>query len=221
MVRNPPTLSLVVDSGAQYITTRADAYIRGAQYNTNNYGHVTSLALKGSGGAEYNRKAYLGYELPDMAGKDVAQAGFWIEVSSTQNPPPTVPLNVWGLKETSSADNWVEGNGGVDNDPVGEITWDNAPGIVSGSSVQMDSDEVVFLGELPITNVVANDILWFESEAMRSFVADDEDGLVTIILESVEDRTIDLKSKENTSAVIPPTMRLVLTPARGTLILVQ
>ncbi|MDA3923598.1 MAG: DNRLRE domain-containing protein [Kiritimatiellae bacterium] len=220
----PPTLNLSINPGKFIIPARADAYIRGDQYYTNNYGHVTALALKGSTSTEYNRKAYLGFEVPDREeGDAVLQAGLRVELNSRQdnsNGEATAPLNVWGLKESPSGDSWVEGDGGANLDMTGPITWNNAPGI-DASSIDMDSDEVVLLGTLPIADKSSGDILTLESAAMREFIAADTNGLVTIILQSVEDRSSDIKSKENSGASIQPTLDLLFGPSLGTMIMVQ
>lgn len=88
-------------------------------------------------------------------------------------------FEVYGLTN-GSGESWVEGNGGTDNNPAGEITWNNAP------------TTMTLLGSFTGSGTGYKT---FTSTTLTNFVKADTDNQVTIIvkttgttIQSLEDR---------------------------------
>lgn len=96
-------------------------------------------------------------------------------------------ISVYGLKDGTAGEVWVEGDGGTDNDPAGEITWSNAPGNDTSSGTGF-TDNAVFLVTFTPTEG-ASGYFDFTSEALRDFIAADTNGSVTIMLSHTSGNT--------------------------------
>jgi hypothetical protein len=113
-------------------------------------------------------------------------------------------LIVYGLNE--SVDTWIEGNGGTDNSPVGELTYNNAPGIAQDSTY---GDNDVDLGEVTelvsdaegfqLTGDEGQEITVSDADFL-TFLNADTDGLVTFIVARTDDNNgiDDIATKETT-----------------------
>ncbi len=113
-------------------------------------------------------------------------------------------LIVYGLNE--SVDTWIEGDGGTDNNPVGELTYDNAPGIAQDSDFgdnDIDLTEVsVLVSDAEGFQLTGNegDEITVSDADFLTFLNADTDGLVTFIIARTDDDggIDDIATKETT-----------------------
>lgn len=87
----------------------ADAFVRGGQYQDTNYGSTTYMPLKNVA-PDYDRKAYLKWDLGGLSTNQVAQAVLRIAIVNITNNDSQVAIE-------GTADNWLESS----------LTWRNAP----------------------------------------------------------------------------------------------
>jgi len=208
------------------LPTDADAYIKDNAATTN-YGNSSQLQIKHSDNSSNNRKAYIRFDLSDP-GIDLATdlADATLSLNFVDSGAGSTPgdkewtFELFGLKNGHAKEGWVEGNGGTDNDPTGEITWSNAPanaawnGLVTGevTSLGTFSVEGKGLGEIDIA-----------SAALTQFLKDDTDGQVTFILRrttqgsSSDNYVHAISSKESASG--GPVLALTPVPEPSTLAL--
>jgi hypothetical protein len=149
----------------------ADAYIRGSTYSSVNYGNATRLIVKNDTRDVYDCESYLRFDLtqnpgvvqsatlqlvPAYLGRDAARTNYRVRLLSD------------GL------DGWVEGNGGKDNLPVGEIAWARRP-VASGAEATFSGSQLVRgrTFSLNVTHLVnqamnANRVLSFQIDAVSA-----------------------------------------------------
>ena len=116
-------------------------------------------------------------------------------------------FQIYGLDD--GLDNWIEGDGGTDDNPTGELTFSNAPGIDQSAGYPpnpvtnvIDTNEASSIGTWSGFTGDEGDELTFTSSDLTTFLNEDSDGLVTLIL--LRDHTTstggfdDFTSKEAT-----------------------
>ena len=117
-------------------------------------------------------------------------------------------FQIYGLND--GLDNWIEGDGGTDDNPTGELTFSNAPGIDQSAGYPpnpatnvIDTTETSLIDSWSGFTGDEGDELTFTSSDLTTFLNDDNDGLVTLILlrDFTEDTGAfdDFASKEATS----------------------
>ncbi len=111
-------------------------------------------------------------------------------------------VNVYGLTD-GAADGWIEGNGGTDNNPAGELTYANAPGIATDSIFgdnDVDTGVAPLLGSFQLTGNQGQSVN-FSSPQLTNFLNSDTNGLATFILarDVVAGDLEDIASKETTT----------------------
>jgi hypothetical protein len=194
-----PTLKMEIDIEGQYISTIADASINGGSYADTNFGDATFLMTKGSGDPQYNRKSYVQFDVPVLPGWHVDESKLILEIYSAEISS-AVTLEVWGLKDSISGNDWSEST----------LTWNNAPATVA-ASVDLDSSKVVSLGQILIDTPAVGSVISLESDALSRFLEDDSDGEVTVIITNTEDNQLYLYSRQMAESKTAPTLRLVVT----------
>ena len=112
-------------------------------------------------------------------------------------------IGVWGLSE--GVDNWIEGNGGTDNSPAGELTYLNAPGVIQDSvplsGNDLDPAETTHLGSFHPAGD-EGDVVTFSSSALLDFLNADTDGKVTLILSGADDaKGLDMFATKETTTL--------------------
>lgn len=119
---NPPRL--VVNGGANVLPLLADTYVS-ASAPTANYGNATSLVIRANGG--YDTWSYLKFDLSGVATISDAQLELYRNASANTS---TLDVAVHAGASTS----WIEGNGGTDNLPAGEMVYNNRAYTITDSS---------------------------------------------------------------------------------------
>lgn len=125
-------------------------------------------------------------------------------LTNWENPDSGTDLIVYGLNE--AVDSWIEGDGGTDNSPAGELTYANAPGIAQDSDY---GDNDVDLTEVSVLVTDAEGFQLTGGKGDESTVSDtdfltflnaDTDGLVTFIIARTDDNGAidDIATKETT-----------------------
>lgn len=103
------------NSGSANLVPIADAFVRDGSFATTNAGTDTSLLVKLDGGG-YTRWSYLKFDISGVSG--TVSSGK-LRLTLTSSPTSATPVALYGCTDTS----WIEGNGGTDNNPTGELTW--------------------------------------------------------------------------------------------------
>lgn len=113
-------------------------------------------------------------------------------------------LTVSGLDE--SVDAWIEGNGGTDNSPAGELDYDNAPGILQDSDPLDGSDiDAALLTDLGTIDPTGDegDVLTLSNADLLAFLNADTDGLVTFVIHgpNTSEKGVDALATKETTAL--------------------
>lgn len=115
---------LVLD-GTTTLTPIADTFDNSAA-TTTNYGNSTSLSL-GYAYSSANRRIYLRFDLSSVT--SITSATLNMHRRSATNTL-WFTVGVYACTNTT----WIEGNGGTDNLPVGELTWANKPATLASNT---------------------------------------------------------------------------------------
>ena len=203
--------------------TGADSYVQG-NTSTANFGNSTALLTQFALTRDFSRKTYLRFDLSTLPtgvdGVDVQSLKRTID-NITPGEDPLKQVYVYGLNDGHAGESWVEGDGGTDNSPAGEITWDNAPGndTVSGSAVLSAETALLYT---TLFNSTETELV-VPGENLLSFIAADTDNLVTFIITyerlSIHGGgAIKFASKEH-QTLEAPLLFFIPEPAAGSLLL--
>ncbi len=189
-VLNPPTLTgQAVAPNLLSITTNdgngADSYVRLGTATTN-FGNAANVTVKNNGSGTTTRKGYLRFDLSSLS-QLATNVSLNLDVATNNqggsNPNPVEQVvNVYGLNDAEAGQNWVEGNGGTDNDPVGEINWNNAPANDTADN-DIDTTKATLLGSFTVEALSPPQSIEFTSLDLVNFINADTDNLATIILQ--------------------------------------
>jgi hypothetical protein len=170
-------LELPISGGA----AGADTFVRHGTYGDDNYGSNGSLLVK-DGSTNYHRKAYFRFDTLGIDNAAVQDAELQLSVS-TNNGVGDWTVNVFGLNDGDAGEGWIEGNGGSDDNPPGEITWNNAPANNTGSGNGVIGSRTTDLGDMPVAQSAgAGTRVGYGSAALAQFLRDDTDNQATLIL---------------------------------------
>lgn len=169
----------------------ADAYVQNGTLTSTNFGTSSVLQVKNSAQVDFDRKAWIRFEAPVGGTFANAVSGqLALTIDTTGNPGTDAntswTFQIFGLAEGAAGQSWVEGNGGADNIPVGEITWANAPGndITNGSDVNLlDMFSGAPLATFTITGRGVNGTqILLDEPGIANFLRADTDGKLTFVL---------------------------------------
>lgn len=109
-------------NGTTTLTATADSHVAAATATAaTNYGANTTLAVSNANNSAPNKRwIYLKFDLSSVG--TITTAELKLDRLSAANTTSYV-VGVYA----STVTNWVEGNGGADNVPAGELTWNNRP----------------------------------------------------------------------------------------------
>lgn len=133
--------------------TGADASITESSA-AGNYGTTTALEIRNQT-STYQQVPYLRFDLSaiDKANAQRVRLQLYDYRFDGSGPLRGNKYGLWALNN-EALDNWSEGNGGSDNNPPGEITWNTAPGHWPDGKAFDDADfnaDATFLGEFTYT----------------------------------------------------------------------
>lgn len=199
----------------------ADTFVEGVPSNEN-YGTRGNIVLKNpSGPTQFARKGYIRFDLSSMAGRAALDATLSLTVENNNLVSGNFTVDVFALND-GAGDFWIEGNGGTDNSPTGEINWDNAPGNDVTSGINLDGAEVTSLGSFNVENSGTDgvgSILTFSLASLTAAINADNNEALTLILRRSgtndgNSPNLAFASKENTSNLnhAPPTLDITLAP---------
>lgn len=180
----------------------ADAHVRGgSSYLNTNYGTGPTLNVRNHATATSDYESFLRFDLATVSGT-IQNATLKLTPSSHGNDIKTYGFRVRLLQD--SDDNWVEGNGGTNNNPVNEIRWGNKP---TGTGLSLNVVPTTIANNqaysIDVTSMLAQSI---HANKLASFHLD-------VTGESTS-RYVYFHSKEATNAAYRPV--LVITTADGT-----
>jgi hypothetical protein len=196
----------------------ADSFIRRGNATTN-YGASGAVEVKyGATNDSTNRKGYLKFDLTSLnnaASDNVSAASLKLVVSSFSDsdgtPKTAATFTLFGLVDGTTGEDFVEGDGGTDNNPAGEIRWDNAPGNVTSSDTGVTN--VFEIGDFTISNTLGS-VATVNASSLVTFLNSDTNNVATFILvRKTQDQglTTSFASKENTTYAAP-TLEITLVP---------
>ncbi|MBI1367543.1 MAG: PEP-CTERM sorting domain-containing protein [Planctomycetes bacterium] len=217
-ISTPKSVTTAVGNGADtYVEFRTDA----ASSAITNFGNATTALVKAgvdiSPAREIYRKSYLRFDTSAFGHAPVFSAS--LDLQTNGNNSTGVSFTVYGLNNGATGDaapgsgGWIEGNGGTDNSPAGEITWNNAPANSTANNVDLAS--ATLLGTF--TGGVNDEQLRFTSEALVNFLNADTNNLVTFIIVQTTaggfgaTNFLQFDTKEQSGGVAPK-LSLVLIP---------
>lgn len=195
----------------------ADAFVRFGT-PTQNYGNTADIVVKDAPPSQNpsstTRKAWVRFDLSRLGAARAAGASLDLTVRTNNGGgSSTTPANftvcVFGLADGDAGENWVEGNGAADNQPAGEIVWNNGPANDTTSATGMLANASL-LGTFNVTdNDAPGSTVTFSGPALASFINDDSDGIATLVLTRISTNggnNLVFESKE--SGRTPPTLRI-------------
>lgn len=172
----------------------ADARIRRGA-STQNFGQETFLSAHNGAGTSRWEKSLFRFDLGSLNPVSISDVTLTLTYIGNagggslgaNNASMTFNFAVYGLLNSHSGNTWVEGNGGTDNIPVGEINWNTAPGHNTGSGSGVLSAATYNSGAALATfSIVGAGTVGTQfnlnSTALTSFLQSDTDGLATFIL---------------------------------------
>ncbi|MBN2217364.1 MAG: FecR domain-containing protein [Pirellulales bacterium] len=215
-------------------TTRghgADAYVH--SLNSNNYGGHPALGVKATYKDTTRRKAWIRFDVADPSAKpsQLCCASLQLTVAEPQQTHKTLDPNmiwdftVWGLKDVrhgSTADGqpgeggWIEGTGSTSHgQPIdGALSWTNASGNQLADD-GLDPQRFVFLGRFQIMGPgMEGQTIQLSTSALRDFIADDSNGLVTLVVlratpqPAERESTIHWFASKEHDRLTPPQLKL-------------
>jgi hypothetical protein len=173
------------------------------------------------------RKAYIRFDLSKI--EDVkAIKGATLYLAPVPNTSAGVSIfNVFGLND-GEGEEWVEGNGGEDNEPANELTASNAPAWIKSSGGKYDPDKktgggvdskkATFLGTFGFDNAgyeltKKGQPQPFSSQELADFIAKDTNKSITLIItKAVVDQQAIANFATKEAGKNPPTLKLSTEP---------
>ncbi|MFA5204239.1 MAG: DNRLRE domain-containing protein [Lentisphaeria bacterium] len=188
--------------------TGADVYVfnengdkKGENFNGADNGYLSVVTYN----SNWSRKTYLRFDTAGLTGT-VQTASLRLDFV---NVGSATTLNVYGLNDSASGQNWGES----------AITWNNAPGNDTSSSTGMDAGSTTLLGSFAVNgNGFAN----LSAASLATFLNADTDHLVTFILVPTAGVNVQAYSKDvtvATSAMYPTLSGTVPEPASALILL--
>jgi hypothetical protein len=168
----------------------ADTYVQATDAtspNEINFGVGSATVIKNPSTANrFSRKSYLRFDLTGQTIGMISEATLSLTVQTNNLASGSFTVSVYGLKD-GVGENWIEGNGGTDNNPAGEIVWSNAPANAVGSGINFTSDAAL-LGTLTVasTATTGTRVTFASNPDLLSFLNADTDNQVTFMLARAE-----------------------------------
>jgi hypothetical protein len=176
------------------ITPEADTYVRSNDDVSNpagdqarrNYGASGTLAVR-SGLLNRARtfKTYLRFDLSsiDLNDPGVSTDGAVLSLDTfgfQSSGGNSTTIKVYGINDEQAQD-WIEGNDGTDDNPAGELTWNNSGTYQNDTASQTGLlSNTTLLGSFTVSTALED--ISFSSPAMTAFIDEDTDDIVTFIL---------------------------------------
>jgi chitinase len=133
------------------VSAIADAYVRGGTNAARNYGNATVLTVRNDARDSNDYESYLRFDLTGVSGA-IESAVLKMTPKSVGSGAAAGTLRARLLADSS--DGWVEGNGGTDNNPVGEICWNNRPVGVGAQATLTDTYSANVAKSINVTSLV-------------------------------------------------------------------
>lgn len=193
-----PRLLLSASPLASVISTTlaasADAYVRGGVYAAYNFGNANVISAEDHTNGTYDYQSYLRFDLSRVVGQ--------VESAILKLTPIRLGSGVSSMTlrlrlAPDAGDGWIEGNGGRDNKPTGELTWNNQPG-ASGAEITISGAQLVRGRPISI------DVTSLLTQASNV------NGIATILIDTVSPasslRYVDFASREYLIGSYRPTL---------------
>ena len=190
------SLELRVVLASTTLSAVADAHVRGGSYANRNYGNITTLNVREDSSAASDYQSYLRFDLTSIT-QPIQSAILKLVPQARGSGIMSSEVRIRLLSD--GHDNWIEGNGGTDNNPTNEITWNNHP-IGLGSEVRVPGSQFVVgtAKSIDVTAILAQSI---NANKLASFQFD--------IPAAAKNRYVTFHSRTATTAAFRPV--LVLT----------
>lgn len=165
----------------------------------------TLLLLKHTDHKECRRKAWLGFDLASLQGREVKDASLTLTFEPTgygyASLLPDSVFTVYGVTD-HTLDNWSES----------DLSWDNAPANVSDTA-GVDMSKAVALGSFTIPQGVLEGVFTMRSSELSAFINHDSSRFVTLIVvretkETLGGGVVHGFAGNRHPTLKPPTLRL-------------
>ncbi len=201
-VRNMEALEPRVVLSVTNVSAVADAHVRGgSSYLNTNFGTATTLNVRNHATASNDYEGFVRFDTSAVSGT-IQSAVLKLTPSSFGNDIKTYGFRVRLLQDAD--DNWVEGNGGTNNNPVNEIRWGNKP---TGTGLSLNVIPTTIVNGTPlsidVTSILAQSI---NANKLASFHLD--------VTGESTNRYVFFHSRTATTTAYRPV--LVITTADGT-----
>ncbi len=123
------------------LSPTADTYVRAGNYANTNYGSASTVNVRNHSTVSNDMEGFFRFDLNSVSGT-IQNVTLKLTPQSVGADLRTESVRVRLL--TDAVDAWVEGNGGTNNNPINEMTWNNHP---TGAG-----SEVLVAGTLPAVN---------------------------------------------------------------------
>lgn len=153
------------------LTAEADAFTY-QNSSEENYGKSAFLRVRSNPTSAM--RTYVRFDVGKIADRSKITAAEFSVAPYSDGDWVIVDLSVAGVPDGSAGETWVEGNNGKDNDPAGEVTWQNA---------QATAGEPAALGTISIP-AGATGYQALSGEELVNFLNADTDGKVTLVLDT-------------------------------------
>ncbi len=162
----------------------ADSYVRLGNATTN-FGNATGVVVKDSNAGSTTRIGYTRFDLSTVPGV-VTDANLSLEVITNNqggggSTPQMHTVRFYGLPDGHPGEFWIEGNGGADDSPAGELVWNNAP--ANNPANETFTGDAIFLGQVSVPANATPDTLNFGSPTLDTFLNQDTTGSATIMIQ--------------------------------------
>ncbi len=161
----------LVINGSTTLTATADTMVNGGS-TTTNYGNATTLSVGYYfGNAVNSRWCYFKFDLSSVSA--ISSASFQLHRQVATNTT-VFPVGVYACLNTT----WIEGDGGTDNLPAGEMTWTNKPAALSNTGGPQegpnyyDGPTALSGGRLAVSATDPNAMVWMPINASPRFSND-------------------------------------------------
>jgi hypothetical protein len=182
------------NSGTANLAPVADAFVRDGASATTNFGNDPTLLVKLDGGG-YTRWSYLKFDISGVSGTVTSAK---LRLTLTAPATSATPVALYSCSDTS----WIEGNGGTDNSPTGELTWNVKPASAASALVTVTIPANAATGtpyELDITSYI-------QQQKTAGAAA------VTLVLKGTTSGSPYVVGFGSRETATPPELKLILAP---------
>lgn len=213
--------ALTTTASAAIISTDADTLIRRGEATTN-FGNSTTLFVKNNDtvatGNSTDRVTVFRFDL-SAAEPTITDAILRLTRTASATGGSAGTFQVFGIPDLAAGENFIEGNGGTDNAPAGELRFDNAPFVDTSDNSVIDAN-LTLLGTFtspPDASLAPT--IDFTDPALVTFLNNDTNNIAAFVITLSSNNTgfvPQFVSKEGNVATAPTLLTNAAVPEPST-----